>query len=87
MDTASYFLNGLTTNVGIYLRKSASTKLINVQGGVVSLQPIDVNVDGMMDLILTGSTTTILLGDGDQLEPDAGCLEGRDTQFLRQTVE
>ncbi len=57
---------GIATHVNVslgpYSNNGASSVFLPL--GIVALHAVDVNGDGHVDLVLTGSTTTVLLNDG-----------------------
>lgn len=56
---------GLSSSVILSLTEGTKGQsTVSLLLGSVVARPMDVNGDGHMDLVLTGSTTTILLGDG-----------------------
>jgi hypothetical protein len=52
----------VNVSLGPYSNNGASSVLLPL--GIVALHAVDVNDDGRVDLVLTGSTTTVLLNDG-----------------------
>ena len=56
---------GLATQVTVILEGTTSGGTgVLLPVGIVGLHAVDVNGDGHLDLVVTGSTTTVLLGDG-----------------------
>jgi hypothetical protein len=68
LDIVSVFANSgapVNTTVAVNFPNTSRTFVqTDVFSGMVRIQPIDVNNDGQPDIVLTGSTTTVLLNDG-----------------------
>ncbi|MBS1820837.1 MAG: VCBS repeat-containing protein [Acidobacteria bacterium] len=67
-DIARLFANGVTASNNCLMISFPNTNkvetLFDISPGIPRIQPIDIDGDGHTDIVLTGSTTTILFNDG-----------------------